>query len=92
MHEFPSGVRKTLNNPQCPRVQGGTLDANGVKLNYLKFGNSAVRPSAADPFCCSLWATSCGGSRCPEAALASPKKSPHRTALPRTPEPTRLKN
>ena len=59
-HEFPSGVRKTLNNPQCPRVQGGTLDANGVKLNYLKFGNSAVRPSAADPFCGSLWATSWG--------------------------------
>ena len=76
MHEFPSGVRKTLNNPQCPRNQGGTLDANGVKLNYLKFGNSAVRPSAADPFCCSLWATS-WGSRGSEAALASPKKSPH---------------
>ena len=73
---FPAGVRKTRNDPQCPRVQGGTLDANGVKLNYLKFGNSAVRPSAADPFCGSWWEKS-WGSRGPEAALASSKKSPH---------------
>jgi hypothetical protein len=30
---FPAGVRKTRNDPQCPRVQGGTLDAGGVKGN-----------------------------------------------------------
>ena len=30
---FPAGVRKTRNDPQCPRRQGGTLDAEGVKGN-----------------------------------------------------------
>ena len=30
---FPAGVPKTRNDPQCPRVQGGTLDARGVKGN-----------------------------------------------------------
>ena len=76
---FSAGVQKTRNDPQCPRVKGGTLDVNGVNRNYLKFGNSAVRPSAADPFCGSWWEKS-WGSRGPEAAFASPKKSPHRTA------------
>ena len=76
---FSAGVRITRNDPQSPRDQGEALDVNGVKPNHLKFGHSAVRPSAADPFCGSWWEKS-WGSRGPEAALASPKKSPHRTA------------
>ena len=74
-----AGVRITRNDPQSPRNQGEALDVNGVNGNHLKFGHSAVRPSAADPFCGSWWEKS-WGSRGPEAALASPKKSPHRTA------------
>ena len=74
-----AGVRITRNDPQSPRDQGEALDVNGVNRNHLKFGHSAVRPSAADPFCGSWWEKS-WRSRGPEAALASPKKSPHRPA------------
>ena len=30
---FPAGVPKTWNDPQCSRVQGEALDAEGVKGN-----------------------------------------------------------
>ena len=76
---FRGNPGKTRNTAQSPRHQGGTVDAEGVNRNRLKFGHSAVRPSAADPFCGSRWEKS-WRSRGPEAALASPQKSPHPTA------------
>ena len=76
---FRGNPGKTRNTAQSPRHQGGTVDAEGVNRNRLKLGHSAVRPSAADPFCGSWWEKS-WRSRGPEAALASPQKSPHPTA------------